>query len=47
MLDVLGKIDQHIYDAKSGTPSYKSTPVLLHASPSHEVLRRLLETASK
>ncbi len=34
------------YDAKSGTPSYKSTPVLLHASPSHEVLRRLLETAA-
>jgi len=32
------------YDTKSGTPSYKSTPVLLHASPSHEVLRRLLET---
>jgi anaerobic selenocysteine-containing dehydrogenase len=35
------------YDTKSGTPSYKSTPVLLHASPSHEVLRRLLETVSK
>jgi len=35
------------YDAKSGTPSYKSTPVLLHSSPNHEVLRRLLETASK
>ena len=35
------------YDAKSGTPSYKSTPVLLHPSPNHEVLRRLLETASK
>jgi molybdopterin-dependent oxidoreductase alpha subunit len=24
------------YDTKSGTPSYKSTPVLLHASPGHE-----------
>jgi hypothetical protein len=35
------------YDAKSGTPSYKSIPVLLHASPSHEVVRRLLETANK
>jgi molybdopterin-dependent oxidoreductase alpha subunit len=35
------------YDAKSGTPSYKSTPVLLHASPSHEVVRRLLETVTR
>jgi molybdopterin-dependent oxidoreductase alpha subunit len=35
------------YDAKSGTPSYKSTPVLLHASSGHGALRRLLETASK
>jgi anaerobic selenocysteine-containing dehydrogenase len=33
------------YDAKSGTPSYKSVPVLLRASPVHEVLRRLVETA--
>jgi hypothetical protein len=33
------------YDAKSGTPSYKSTPVLLRASPTHEVLRRLVEAA--
>jgi anaerobic selenocysteine-containing dehydrogenase len=33
------------YDAKSGTPSYKSVPVLLRASPAHEVLRRLVETA--
>jgi anaerobic selenocysteine-containing dehydrogenase len=33
------------YDAKSGTPSYKSTPVLLRASSNHEVLRRLVETA--
>ncbi|MEA2890843.1 MAG: hypothetical protein QOI05_1636, partial [Bradyrhizobium sp.] len=33
------------YDAKSGTPSYKSIPVLLRASPNHEVLRRLGETA--
>jgi anaerobic selenocysteine-containing dehydrogenase len=32
------------YDAKSGTPSYKSIPVLLSASPTHEVLRRLVET---
>jgi molybdopterin-dependent oxidoreductase alpha subunit len=35
------------YDVKSGTPSYKSTPVLLSASPSHEVLRRLVETANE
>jgi anaerobic selenocysteine-containing dehydrogenase len=35
------------YDVKSGTRSYKSTRVLLHASPSHEVVRRLLVTASK
>ncbi|HEV7603295.1 MAG TPA: hypothetical protein VGO49_23955 [Bradyrhizobium sp.] len=34
------------YDAKSGTPSYKSTPVLLRASPNHEVMRRLLQTAN-
>jgi molybdopterin-dependent oxidoreductase alpha subunit len=33
------------YDVRSGTPSYKSTPVLLRASPTHEVLRRLLEAA--
>jgi len=31
------------YDVKSGTPSYKSTPVLLRASPRHEVWRRLAE----
>jgi molybdopterin-dependent oxidoreductase alpha subunit len=30
------------YDAKSGTPSYKSTPVLLRASPNQEALRRLV-----
>jgi anaerobic selenocysteine-containing dehydrogenase len=35
------------YDAKSGTPSYKSTPVLLHPSLGHEVSRRLLETVTK
>src|ERR1700760_4319203 len=35
------------YDEKSGTPSYKSIPVLLHASPSHEVVRRLLKTATR
>ena len=29
--NVLVSLDH--YDAKSGTPSYKSTPVLLHASP--------------
>ena len=34
------------YDTKSGTPSYKSTPVLLRASPTHEVLRRLVENAN-
>jgi anaerobic selenocysteine-containing dehydrogenase len=40
------------YDVKSGTPSYKSTPVLLRASTdrrasaSHEVSRRLVEAAS-
>src|SRR6202051_2812594 len=34
------------YDASSGTPSYKSTPVLLRASPNHEVLRRLVEMAT-
>jgi anaerobic selenocysteine-containing dehydrogenase len=33
------------YDVKCGTPSYKSIPVLIHASPNHQVLRRLLETA--
>jgi anaerobic selenocysteine-containing dehydrogenase len=32
-------------DAKSGTPSYKSTPVLLRASSRRAVLRRLVETA--
>jgi molybdopterin-dependent oxidoreductase alpha subunit len=35
------------YDARSGTPSYKSTPVLLRASPNHEVLLRLVETTNK
>jgi anaerobic selenocysteine-containing dehydrogenase len=35
--NVLVALDR--YDAKSGTPSYKSIPVLIHASPSHEVLR--------
>lgn len=35
------------YDAESGTPSYKSTPVLLRASPSHEVLRRLVQAANE
>jgi molybdopterin-dependent oxidoreductase alpha subunit len=43
--NVLVALDR--YDAKSGTPSYKSIPVLLYPSPNHEVLRRLLETASK
>src|ERR1700736_2660867 len=35
------------YDAKSGTPSYQSTPVRLRASPNHEVLRRLVEAANE
>jgi anaerobic selenocysteine-containing dehydrogenase len=35
------------YDPKSGTPSYKSTPVLLRPSPIHEVLRRVVETAAE
>jgi len=35
------------YDARSGTPSYKSTPVLLHASSNNEVLRRLVQTADR
>jgi anaerobic selenocysteine-containing dehydrogenase len=40
------------YDVKSGTPSYKSTPVLLRASTGrrtlagHEVSRRLVEAAN-
>jgi len=34
------------YDVKSGTPSYKSTPVLLRASPPHGVLRRLAEAVN-
>jgi molybdopterin-dependent oxidoreductase alpha subunit len=33
------------YDTRSGTPSYKSTPVLLRASSHQQVLRRLVETA--
>jgi formylmethanofuran dehydrogenase subunit D len=33
------------YDLKSGTPSYKSTPVLLRASQGQEVLSLLGETA--
>jgi len=35
------------YDAKSGTPSYKSTPVLLRASPNREVLRRLVQAGNE
>jgi molybdopterin-dependent oxidoreductase alpha subunit len=35
------------YDEKSGTPSYKSTPVLLRASPNNELIRRLRQVASK
>jgi anaerobic selenocysteine-containing dehydrogenase len=35
------------YDAKSGTPSYKSIPVLLRSSPKDQVLRRLIETAGE
>jgi molybdopterin-dependent oxidoreductase alpha subunit len=33
------------YDAKSGTPSYKSIPVLLRASAGYEALRRLVQAA--
>jgi molybdopterin-dependent oxidoreductase alpha subunit len=33
------------YDAKSGTPSYKSIPVLLRASSDREALRRLVQAA--
>jgi molybdopterin-dependent oxidoreductase alpha subunit len=33
------------YDAKSGTPSYKSIPVRLRASSDHEALRRLFQAA--
>jgi anaerobic selenocysteine-containing dehydrogenase len=35
------------YDVKSGTPSYKSTPVLLRASPNHEVLLRLVQAPNE
>jgi molybdopterin-dependent oxidoreductase alpha subunit len=35
------------YDAKSGTPSYKSTPVLLRASPNHEVLLQLVQAGNE
>ncbi len=48
--NVLVSLDH--YDAKSGTPSYKSIPVLLRASTGHrasenqEVSRRLVEAAS-
>jgi molybdopterin-dependent oxidoreductase alpha subunit len=35
------------YDVKSGTPSYKSTPVLLCASTNHEALRGLVEAGSE
>jgi molybdopterin-dependent oxidoreductase alpha subunit len=35
------------YDVKCGTPSYKSTPVRLCASPSHQVSRRLVEIANE
>jgi molybdopterin-dependent oxidoreductase alpha subunit len=34
------------YDVKSGTPSYKSTPVLLCASAERKVSRRLVEAVS-
>ena len=50
--NVLVALDDH--DARSGTPSYKSIPVLLHAStdqgvsrePDHAVSRKLAEAAS-
>jgi hypothetical protein len=35
------------YDVKSGTPSYKSTPVRLCASPTHQASRGLVETANE
>jgi molybdopterin-dependent oxidoreductase alpha subunit len=35
------------YDAKCGTPSYKSTPVRLSASPSQQTSRRLVEIANE
>jgi anaerobic selenocysteine-containing dehydrogenase len=35
------------YDAKCGTPSYKSIPVRLSASPSHQISRRLVEIANE
>jgi molybdopterin-dependent oxidoreductase alpha subunit len=41
--NVLVALDR--YDARSGTPSYKSTPVLLRASSHRDVFRRLVETA--
>src|SRR6202035_476095 len=34
------------YDVKSGTPSYKSTPVLVRASTDREISSRLVEAAS-
>jgi molybdopterin-dependent oxidoreductase alpha subunit len=35
------------YDVRSGTPSYKSTPVLLCAATNHEALRGLVEAGSE
>src|ERR1700726_4299963 len=35
------------YDVKSGTPSYKSTPVLLRSSASQEAPRQLIEAATR
>ena len=35
------------YDVKSGTPSYKSTPVLLCASTNHDALRGLVEAVGE
>jgi anaerobic selenocysteine-containing dehydrogenase len=35
------------YDVKSGTPSYKSTPVRLRASPTHQASRGLVEAANE
>ena len=42
--NVLVSLDH--YDAKSGTPSYKSVPVLLRASSDHQVSPRSIEPAS-
>jgi hypothetical protein len=44
-VNVLVALDH--YDEKSGTPSYKSTPVMRLASANRSVLRQSLETAGR